>query len=351
MGAGPVGSGHRSEVTVEEAMKRVAILGAGGMGTALALLFARRGLAVQIWARDPGQAAEMARTRANARHLPGATIPPEVVVTSNACNATECADLMVAAIPSAYLRATLAGLAERVPAGVPVLSVVKGIEVETLARPSRIIVEALGPRPVAILSGPSHAEELATGLPASVVVAGEDEGLNLAVRDALNHGAFRVYTNPDAVGVELAGALKNVLGIAAGICDGLGFGDNAKAALLTRGLVEMARFAGDQGGRPSTSYGLAGVGDLVTTCYSPFGRNRSVGESLGRGRSLAETLAATANVAEGVSTTRSVHEWAVRRGVAMPITAEVYRILFEGKSPLAAVTDLMDRDPKDEWQP
>ena len=332
-------------------MKRVAILGAGGMGTALALLFARRGLAVQLWARNRDDAAEIARTRSNERHLPGVRLPPEIGVTSNACDASAAADLMVAAIPSAFLRATLLDLAERVPVGIPVLSVIKGIEVGTLARPSRIIVETLGPRPVAILSGPSHAEEVAKGLPASVVVAGEDDALNAAVRDALNGPSFRVYTNPDAVGVELAGALKNVLGIAAGICDGLGFGDNAKAALLTRGLVEMARFAVDQGARPTTFYGLAGVGDVVTTCYSPFGRNRSVGEGLGRGRSLSEILAGMANVAEGVPTTRSLHEWAARRGVAMPITDEVYRILFEGKSPLAAVTDLMDRDPKDEWQP
>jgi glycerol-3-phosphate dehydrogenase (NAD(P)+) len=291
----------------------------------------------------------MVLSRQNARHLPGVTIPPEIGITSNACNATECADLMVAAIPSAYLRATLVEVAERVPIRVPVLSVVKGIENETLARPSRIIVEALGSRPVSILSGPSHAEELARGLPASVVVAGEDEGLNLSIREALNGGSFRVYTNPDAVGVELAGALKNVLGIAAGICDGLGFGDNAKASLLTRGLVEMARFAADQGARSATFYGLAGVGDVVTTCYSPFGRNRSVGEALGRGQALDEILAGMANVAEGVPTSRSLHEWARRRGVAMPIADEVYRILFEGKSPLAAVSDLMERDPKDEW--
>jgi glycerol-3-phosphate dehydrogenase (NAD(P)+) len=330
-------------------MKRVAILGGGGMGTALALLFARRGLAVQLWVRKAEDAAEIARTRYNERHLPGGWLPPEIGITSNACDASAAADLMVAAIPSAYLRATLLDLAERVPVGIPVLSVIKGIEVGTLARPSRIIVETLGPRPVAILSGPSHAEEVAKGLPASVVVAGEDEGLNAAVRDALNGPAFRVYTNPDAVGVELAGAMKNVLGIAAGICDGLGFGDNAKAALLTRGLVEMARFAVDQGGQASTFYGLAGVGDVVTTCYSPFGRNRSVGESLGRGRTLDETLAGMSNVAEGVTTARSLHEWAGRRGVAMPIADEVYRILFEGKPPLAAVSDLMERDPKDEW--
>ena len=332
-------------------MKRVAILGAGGMGTALALLFERRGALVRLWSRDADRASEMARTRVNSLHLPSVEIPRSIAITSNACDATEAVDLIVAAIPSAYLRTALAPFVDRVPPKVSALSVIKGIEVGTLARPSRIIVETLGPRQVAILSGPSHAEEIASGLPASVVVAGEDESLNARVRDALNTGTFRVYTNPDAVGVELAGALKNVLGIAAGICDGLGFGDNAKAALITRGLVEMSRFAVDQGGHASTFYGLAGIGDVLTTCYSPFGRNRSVGESLGRGRTLAETLAGTANVAEGVPTARSLHEWAARRGVVMPIADELYRILFEGKPPKQAVIDLMDRLPKEEWQP
>ena len=330
-------------------MKRVAVLGAGGMGTALAILFERQGANVRLWSRDPERAATMVQTRINSRHLPGIVIPRSIAITANACDATEAVDLIVAAVPSAYLRETFAPLIDRVPPKIPALSVVKGIEVGTLARPSRIIVEAIGPRPVAVLSGPSHAEEIASGLPASVVVAGADETLNAQVRDALNTSAFRVYTNPDAVGVELAGALKNVLGIAAGICDGLGFGDNAKAALLTRGLAEIARFAVDQGGQAATIAGLAGIGDVVTTCYSPFGRNRAVGECLGRGLSLEETLSRTANVAEGVPTARSVHEWAANRGVEMPIADEVYRILFEGKSPRQAVSDLMDRSPRDEW--
>jgi glycerol-3-phosphate dehydrogenase (NAD(P)+) len=202
---------------------------------------------------------------------------------------------------------------------------------------------------VSVLSGPSHAEEFARGLPASVVVAGPDEALNLRVRDALNGDAFRVYTNPDALGVELAGALKNILGIAAGICDGLGFGDNAKAALLTRGLAEIARFAVALGAHPATFFGLAGVGDVVTTCYSRFGRNRAVGERIGRGEPLAAILAGMTDVAEGVTTTRSVDALARREGVEMPITREVFRILFEGKAPRLAVTDLMMRQPKDEW--
>ena len=330
-------------------MKRVAVLGAGGMGTALALLFERQGANVRLWSRDSDRASRMAQTRINERHLPGIEIPRSIAITANACDATEAVDLIVAAVPSAYLRATFAPLIDRVPPRIPALSVVKGIEVGTLARPSRIIVEAIGPRPVAVLSGPSHAEEIASGLPASVVVAGEDEDLNARVRDALNTSAFRVYTNPDAVGVELAGALKNVLGIAAGICDGLGYGDNAKAALLTRGLAEIARFAVDQGGQAATIAGLAGIGDVVTTCYSPFGRNRAVGECLGRGLTLEETLSRTANVAEGIPTARSVHEWAAQRGVEMPIADEVYRILFEGKSPRQAVSDLMERSPRDEW--
>ena len=330
-------------------MKRVAILGAGGMGTALALLFSKTARPVQLWARDGSHAAELARSRVNARHLPGVPLPENVTVTPNACDATGGADLIVVAIPSAYLRATLAGLVERIPIGIPVLSVVKGIENETFARPSQIVVETLGPRAVAVLSGPSHAEELARGLPASVVVAGTDERLNVQVRDALNQETFRVYTSPDALGVELAGALKNILGIAAGICDGLGFGDNAKASLLTRGLAEITRFGVDLGAQPSTFYGLAGVGDVVTTCYSPFGRNRAVGERIGRGAPPDEVLAGMVNVAEGVPTTRSVHDQARRRGIEMPITDELHRILFEGKAPLAAVTDLMVRHPKVEW--
>jgi glycerol-3-phosphate dehydrogenase (NAD(P)+) len=181
------------------------------------------------------------------------------------------------------------------------------------------------------------------------VVAGRSSELNRAVQEALSHEAFRVYTNPDSVGVELAGALKNILGIAAGICDGLGFGDNAKAALLTRGLVEITRLAVKLGAQQSTFFGLAGVGDLVTTCYSPFGRNRAVGQRIGKGETLEQILSSMSNVAEGVATTRSVHALSRERGIDMPITAEVYHVLFEGKNPRRAVTDLMVRLPKDEW--
>lgn len=329
--------------------RRVAVLGAGGMGTALAILMARVVPEVTLWARDEESARTMARARSNERHLPGAALPGNVTPTADPAEAVERADLIVAAIPSAFLRATLAKLAGAVPEGVPVLSVVKGIERETFALPSRIIVEVLGPRPVALLSGPSHAEEFVRNLPASVVVAGSDENLCRRVQGALNSGTFRVYTNRDMLGVELAGALKNVLAVAAGICDGLGFGDNAKAALVTRGLVEIARFAVHLGAHRETFWGLAGVGDVLTTCYSPFGRNRAVGEQIGRGRSLAEVQAGMTAVAEGVFTVQSLHALARAQGVEMPITEEVHAILFEGKPPRAAVTDLMIRDPKVEW--
>src|SRR5579875_3292155 len=290
-------------------MRQVAILGAGGMGTALSMLFARSGGDVRLWSRDVDHARDFAESRINRRHLPGVVVPESVRITSDAAEALGGAELIVAAVPTSYLRATMERLSPWVPPTVPVLSVVKGIEEGTFARPSRILEESLGPRSVAVLSGPSHAEELARGLPASVVVSGRDRSLNEGIRDALNQAAFRVYTSEDALGVELAGALKNILGIAAGICDGLGFGDNAKAALLTRGLVEMARFGVALGGRVETFRGLAGVGDVITTCFSPFGRNRSVGERIGRGRTLAETLAGSANVAEGVPTARAVHRW------------------------------------------
>jgi glycerol-3-phosphate dehydrogenase (NAD(P)+) len=306
---------------------------------------------VRLWSRDPERASELGRSRENARHLPGVRLPGNVGVTSSADQATRDADLLVVAVPSAYLRATLTAIAGEVPVAVPVLSVVKGIENQTFARPSRIITDALGERPVAVLSGPSHAEEFACGLPASVVVAGADEALCVRVRNALNQVMFRVYTNPDALGVELAGALKNVLGIAAGVCDGLELGDNAKAALLTRGLVEITRFGVELGAHASTFYGLAGVGDVITTCYSRHGRNRAVGERIGRGESLDQILAGMVNVAEGVPTTRSVHHQALARGVAVPITDELHEILFRGKSPRSALADLMVRLPKDEWQP
>lgn len=329
-------------------MRRVAVLGGGGMGTAMAMVLARSGAEARLWVREPDRALAMAEARRNARHLPDVEIPPEIRITGDPAEALDDADVIVASVPTSYLRATLVPLAAVAPAGVPALSVVKGIEFGTFARPTQIIAEALGPRETAVLTGPSHAEELAKGLPASLVVAGPSPALCEAVQAAFSHPTFRIYRGADAVGAEVAGALKNILGIAAGVCDGLGIGDNAKAALLTRGLVEIARLGVKLGGRVETFYGLAGVGDVVTTCFSPFGRNREVGLRVGRGEALADVLAGMANVSEGVPTIRSVHALAARLGVEMPITNELHQVLFEGKPPRVAVVDLMTRTPKDE---
>lgn len=230
----------------------------------------------------------------------------------------------------------------------PVVSLTKGIELSTFRRPSEIIAETLGTDRVVALSGPSHAEEVSRGMPTSVVVAGADGTLTTWVQQVFSTDRFRVYTNPDLVGVELAGALKNVIGIAAGICDGLGFGDNAKSALLTRGLVEMTRFGVALGAEHDTFHGLAGVGDLITTCFSQHGRNRRVGERLGRGETLANILSTSSAIAEGVTTAKSVHDRTQPLGLEMPITSIIYKVLYEGLSPANGVTELMTRQSKSE---
>lgn len=330
-------------------MPKVTVLGGGAMGTACAILLAEHaGQVVSLWLRNAGFAAEIAATRENRRLLPGVKLPPAVEVTADLSRAIADADLFWISIPSAYLRAALADIAPLVRAGYPVVSVIKGIENHTFLRPSQIIREVLGERPVCSLSGPSHAEEIARRLPASVVAASDDMDLARRVQGLISTDRFRVYTNPDLLGVELAGALKNVVAIAAGICDGLGYGDNAKAALLTRGLVEITRFGVKLGASPETFAGLAGVGDLITTCFSPYGRNRKVGERLGRGETLPQILSSMVAVAEGVPTTRSVHDLARQRGLDLPIISEVYRVLFEGKSPAEATQSLMQRPLREE---
>ena len=324
-----------------------AILGSGAWGTAIGILLAQaESHRVRLWSAR--NAAELNKRRENVPLLPGVAIPEAVEITGDASHAIADADLLIAAVPTVYMRLTLQPLAEKVSRDVPVLSLAKGVENETFLRPTQIIADLWGSTRLAVLSGPSHAEEVSRGLPASLVAASDDLGLARWVQRRFSGERFRVYTNTDIVGVELAGALKNVMAIAAGISDGLGFGDNAKAALLTRGLVEMARFGVALGAEQATFVGLAGLGDLITTCFSPFGRNRAVGERIGRGERPEIVIAHMVNVAEGVPTTRSVHDQAQSRGIEMPITDEVHQILFHGKPPRAAVTDLMLRVPKDE---
>ncbi len=333
---------------------KFAILGDGAWGTAIGILLAGHPEhRVSLWSAREDNARVLRERRENVVYLPGVPIPSAIELTMDVGQALSGANLLVVAIPTVYMRQTLeriAPTASQVASarGVPVVSLAKGLEIGTFMRPTGIIRQTLEAHQLAALSGPSHAEEVSRGLPTSVVVASTDAELARWIQDRLSTARFRVYTNADVVGVELAGALKNIIGIAAGICDGLGFGDNAKAALLTRGLVEIARFGTALGARRETYYGLAGIGDLITTCISPHGRNRHVGERLARGEKLADILATMKMVAEGIYTTRSVHAKAAEIGIPMPITAEIYRVLYENKSPLAAVNDLMLREPTSE---
>lgn len=328
--------------------ERITILGGGAFGTACAVLLAgQAGHEVRLWVRRADEAAEIAALRENRRLLPGVQLPDLVTVTADAAWAAREATLLVLAIPSKFLCEALSALAEYLPADVPMVSGVKGIEPQTFRRPSEMIAQCLGPRAIVALGGPAHAEEFVRKLPTSVVAAGP-EPVARRVQAAFSTDRFRVYTNPDLVGVELAGALKNVVGIAAGICDGLGYGDNAKSALLTRAIVEITRFGVAFGADPATFQGLAGVGDLITTCVSPYGRNRRVGERLGRGETLDAILADMSAVAEGVTTARGVDALARQRGIDMPITRQVAAVLFEGKRPAEATDALMLRPPKAE---
>lgn len=329
--------------------QRYGVLGAGAWGTAVALVLAQDGRhQVSLWSARPENARAFHEKRENVRLLPGVPIPPSVNLTTDIGEAAARADLLVIAVPTLHLRATLERIASAVPPRCPVLSLTKGLEIGTFLRPTQIIMQVLGPRPVAVLSGPSHAEEVGRGLPTTVVAASGDLELARWVQKEFSTERFRVYTNLDMMGVELAGALKNIIGIAAGISDGLGFGDNAKAALLTRGVAEMARFGVAMGAELPTFWGLAGMGDLITTCMSGHGRNRQVGLRLAKGEKLAEILSNMSMIAEGVSTTRSVHEKSCRMGLNLPIIAEIYQVLYEDKDPRRAVNDLMVREPTSE---
>jgi len=326
----------------------VAVIGDGGWGTALALLLDSKGHRVRLWGAFPDYVAEMRAARENVRFLSGIPLPPSLELHDDLAGAVSGADVLVAATTTQYMRGVLERLAPRYKRGVPVVSVAKGIEIGSLMRNSQTVTDVLGRVPVLALSGPSHAEEVARGLPTTVAVAGRDRELARRIQELFITDRFRVYTNTDLVGVELGGAVKNVIAIAAGTCHGLGLGDNAKSALLTRGLAEMTRLGQAMGARRSTFAGLAGMGDLVTTCMSPFGRNRSVGVQIGEGRTVKAILAGMVQVAEGVTTTKSVRTLARSKGVEMPITEQCYSVLFRGKNPLRALSDLMHRAARDE---
>ncbi len=329
-------------------MKKITVIGDGGWGTALAILLANKGFTVTLWSNFPDYAKLVRDSRENKKFLPGVSIPEAVSISSELAGSVFGADLWVAAVPVIYLRSVMVRLAPLYKRPTPVVSVAKGIENGSLMRGSEIIADCLHTEHICVLSGPSHAEEVARGLPATVVAAARDMVLAGLVQDTFATARFRVYTNADIIGVELGAAVKNVVAIAAGVVDGLGLGDNAKSALITRGLAEIARLGVAMGAEARTFSGLAGLGDLITTCISPHGRNRAVGMAVGRGKKLKAVLDGMEMVAEGVMTTKSVCALADRYDVDMPITREVYRVLFEDKSPQQAVADLMVRQPRAE---
>jgi glycerol-3-phosphate dehydrogenase (NAD(P)+) len=329
----------------------ILVLGDGGWGTALALVLHHNGHKVTLWSKFPDYARYVSRKHENPKFLPGIKLPRTLKVTSELI--IHNLDLIVMAVPTQFCRGVLFELKSRIPhlaSRIPIASVAKGIEQNTLKRPSQIIKEVLGYSngKIAVLSGPSHAEEVAHRKPASVVVASSNKKLARDLQAIFSNEYFRVYTQDDVVGVETAAAVKNIIAIAAGICDGLGLGDNTKAALLTRGMVEISRLGQAMGGNKNTFFGLAGIGDLITTCTSAHGRNRAVGVRLGKGETLTHTLKSMEQVAEGVWTTKAVMQLVRKYKVEMPITTEVYNILFKRKSPAKAVYTLMTRKPKTE---
>lgn len=328
--------------------RTITVIGDGAMGSVCAAMLCNKSLAVTMWGHDASQLSETAKGRENVRFFPGYRLPDGLKYESRDDKAMAGAEMILSAVPCQFVRLVWQRLKEHLPAKIPIISVAKGIEQGTLLCPTQILADVLGERPYAALSGPTIADELIRDLPATACAASSDDGLAHQVQETFNSSTFRVYTNNDIMGVELAGALKNVIAIAAGIIDGVGAGDNAKAALLTRGLAEIKRLGLAMGASERTFSGLTGLGDLVTTCISPKGRNRSFGERIGKGMTAKQALAATESVVEGAATCQSVLELAKRYDVEMPIAQAIGAVVIEGKTVDTAIHDLMSRRPKAE---
>jgi glycerol-3-phosphate dehydrogenase (NAD(P)+) len=330
-------------------LKKITIVGDGAMGSVCAMLLCENGIGTTLWGYDAAQLAEVAAKRENVRFLPGYPLPEQLCYQADDAKALGEAELVVSAIPCQFMRGIWTRLKPFLPAGVPVVSTTKGVEIKTLLRPTEILAQILGASHVlGVLSGPTIADELARKLPATATVACADMDMGQQIQQAFTTPVFRVYTNEDVIGVELAGAMKNVIAIAAGIIDGIGAGDNAKAALITRGLAEIERLGLAMGAKEKTFAGLSGLGDLVTTCISPKGRNRSFGERIGRGLSAKDALAATQSVVEGATTCESVLGLAAKYQVEMPIAEAVFAVISGRKSVRQAIAELMSRQLKAE---
>lgn len=329
----------------------VTVLGAGSWGTTLALVLVEKGHQVTLWTYKEAQAEKMRATRVNEAFLPGVPLPPLLQISTDVESSCTGRDMIVAAVPSQFLRSVLEKFRHVDLTNTVICNVAKGIEADTLMTMSEVLIDVLEherKENLAILSGPSHAEEVCRKIPTAVVASSFRHKTAKIVQDAFMTPYFRVYVNDDIRGVELGGAIKNVIAIAAGISDGAGFGDNTKAAIMTRGVYEITRLGVKMGAQPITFAGLSGIGDLIVTCMSRHSRNRHVGEQIGRGRKLDDILKEMVMVAEGVATSKAIHELAKKHHVDMPMAYEVYHVLFEGKDPTQATFDLMTRDAKAE---
>lgn len=331
-------------------VEKIAVIGGGSWGTALAILLSKKGCEVDLWVRSDKQCEEMRTSRENLKYLPGVIIPNNVNLTSDFEKAIYDKDILVMSVPSHAVRETLANGQKCIRQNQIIVNVAKGIENESLMRISEIVNEILPENKYAILSGPSHAEEVARDMPTTVVVASKEREVAQYIQDVFMAPKFRVYTNPDVIGVELGGSLKNVIALGAGISDGLGYGDNTKAALMTRGIIEMARIGEKMGANYETFAGLAGIGDLIVTCTSMHSRNRRAGILIGEGKSLEEAVESVGMVVEGIKTTKSAYELSLRYKATMPITKEIYEVLYEGKDVRNSVVNLMLRDKKHEME-
>ncbi len=331
-----------------DGINKVAVVGATSWGTTLAVLMARKGLEVVLLARTEQEAADLAAKHENERRLPGIKLPSDLRVTEDK-QALSAVGLIVMAVPSQTMRENVQNIKGALSPAALILSVAKGVEVETGKRMTEVLAEELpdiAPGNIGALSGPNLSQEVVAGLPAASVLAASDLASAELMRDAVQTGTFRVYSQTDVIGVELGGALKNVIALGAGMADGLGLGTNAKAAFVTRGLMEMTRLGTALGAQAVTFFGLTGLGDVMATCFSSLSRNRFVGQELAKGRPLEEVLKSMNQVAEGVPTTAAVHKLARRLDVEMPIAEQAYRILFEGLNPRQAAIELMQREPK-----
>ena len=329
-------------------MKKVLVIGSGSWGTALAVMLAQHGHPVTIWSRREDAVLEMEKHRENKQYLPGVILPPNISLTHIAEKSVEGAEIVISAVPSKAVRQTMELFSPLFQDGIPIVNVAKGLEEGSLLRLSEVIAQCVPQAEVCVLSGPSHAEEVGRDIPTACVIASKNEAVAKMIQQEFMNHNFRMYTNNDLIGVEMGAALKNVMALAAGMSDGLGFGDNTKAALMTRGMAEVMRLSIAMGGRPETCFGLSGIGDLIVTCTSMHSRNRRAGILLGEGKTLSQTLEAVQMVVEGVNTVKAACDIAEKYQVSMPITQQINQVLFHGKNVRAAVLHLMTRDGKSE---